>query len=82
MVDNREMKTYGRYNPWFQGTQDQVGKLEITAQTERGDATCVSVTVSNVEVTGDLDKKNLGGQLKDKVEAARLGSGKAFKGRE
>lgn len=43
---------------------------------------CISITVSNVEANGDHDKKNLQGQLKGRMEAARLGAGKASKGRE
>lgn len=40
------------------------------------------MAISNVEASGNLDKKNLGGELKDKIEASELGVGKASKQRK
>lgn len=49
---------------------------------ERRSSTWVSIIVSDVDINGNFDKKNLGGELRDKMGAANFGVGKASKQRE
>lgn len=55
------------------------GNWKFVVWIERRGVICVSIIISNMEVNDNFDKKNFGGELKDKMKIVRLEMGKVFK---